>query len=53
MHLQEQDKILKLVKKVENYIEITNEKILAAGGYNLKGLTSLYVSFTTFQQGSP
>ena len=47
-HLQQEDKILKLIQRVQNYIEITNEKMLSGNQYNLKGLNSLYSSFAIY-----
>lgn len=52
-YLEDEDKIQKLIQRVQNYIEITNEKILAAGQPNLKGLMTLYSTFALYQNGTP
>lgn len=48
--LGDDDKMMKLLNRVQNYIEVTNEKILTGGEgrSNLKGLISLYSAYTYF-----
>ena len=45
-HLVDQDKIVKLMRRVENHIEVTNEKLLLDNkGGNTKALWSLFCSY--------
>lgn len=53
-HLGDESKCLKLLKRVENYIELTNLKTLTGGPgkSNLKGAMSIYSLYALYQQGS-
>ena len=50
-HLQDESKCLKLLKRVENYIELTNLKTLTGGKgkSNLKGAMSIYHLYSLYK----
>lgn len=50
--LGEDEKIEKVLSRVENYLEVTDEKKLLGEGPNLGGLLSLYRCFAGFECGS-
>ena len=52
VHLGDEEKMLKIIKRVQMHIEVTNEKILSAGQPNLKGIMRLYYHFAEMRQGS-
>jgi hypothetical protein len=54
-HLYEENKVNKLLKRVQNYIEVTNEKILNEGDeyFNLQPIMMIYSGFTSLNTGSP
>ena len=53
-HLVDQDKMIKLMKRIENHFEVTNESLLLDNkGGNLKALTGLYVNFAHNKYGQP
>ena len=52
-HLGEQNKIQKLLNRIMNYIEVTNDKILVGDGMNLKALIMLYSEYTKYNTGTP
>jgi hypothetical protein len=49
-HLGDESKCLKLLKRVENYIELTNLKTLTGGPgkSNLKGAMSIYSLYALY-----
>lgn len=54
-HLGEDDKMMKLLNRVQNYIEVTNVKLLTGGEgkSNLKGLFSIYLAYVNYEIGTP
>jgi hypothetical protein len=46
-HLMEDEKITKLLNRVQNFIEVTNQKFLLGDGPNLSAMTSLYKNFAS------
>lgn len=49
-HLAEDDKIIKLLSRVENHIELTNPKLLLTNPEgNVKGVGMLYQDFAHFK----
>ena len=49
----DEDKMVKLLKRIENYIEVTNPKILLGEGSNIRALMSLYTSYSFTKMGGP
>ena len=49
----DEDKMVKLLKRIENYIEVTNPKILLGDGSNIRALMSLYTSYSYTKMGGP
>ena len=52
-YLGEMKKIQKLLTRIVNYIEVTNDKILVGNGMNLKALMILFYEFTKYDTGTP
>ena len=54
-HLEQEEKMTKLLNRVQNYIEVTNETILTGGPgrSNLKGLMQIYEVYNVYQLGNP
>jgi len=42
-----------MLRRIENYIEITNEKLLCGNESNLRAVLSLYALYTDFEMGNP
>jgi hypothetical protein len=51
-HLLDTDKIQKLCDRIQNHIEVSHEKMLCQGGFNLKGLSLIYSMFSFYRMGS-
>lgn len=53
-HLIDQDKIAKLMRRVENHFEVTSEKLLLENkGGNVKALWSIFCQYAHHQFGQP
>jgi len=53
-HLHQDEKIEKMLRRIENHVELTNTKVLLSNpGGNIKAVSMLYQDFAHYRAGSP